>query len=104
MPAKGGSIVTAPVELTVTGIVEGVDDTYSSDSPVRVTPLVSTAVATSGCGVFSFTTTGLPVVPVELKVIDAGGQVEKNPAELAASDRFAEINTDPGSSAVATPF
>ena len=37
-------------------------------------------------------------------MIDAGGQVEKKPAVLAALARLAEINTDPGRFAVATPF
>jgi hypothetical protein len=46
----------------------------------------------------------LPVTPAALSVIDAGGHVEKIPAELAAFARFAEINTEPGCAAVATPF
>ena len=62
------------------------------------------AVATSGCGLFWLTTTGLAVEPGVVRVIDAGGQVEKKPAELAASATFAEISTDPGWFAVATPF
>jgi hypothetical protein len=33
--------------------------------------------------------------------MDFGGQVEKNPAELAAFETFAEISTEPGSLAVA---
>ena len=36
--------------------------------------------------------------------MDAGGQVEKKPAELAALAILAEIRTEPGCSAVATPF
>ena len=39
-----------------------------------------------------------------MRVIEAGGQVEKMPAELAALAMFAEISTDPGWFAVATPF
>jgi hypothetical protein len=35
-------------------------------------------------------------MPGVVRVIDAGGQVEKKPAELAAPDIFAEISTDPG--------
>jgi hypothetical protein len=61
-------------------------------------------VATSGCWLFWFTTIGLVVAPGELRVIDAGGHVEKKPAELAALETFAEISTDPGWFAVAMPF
>ena len=43
-------------------------------------------------------------MPGAVSVMDAGGQVEKKPAELAAFAMFAEINTDPGWFAVATPF
>jgi hypothetical protein len=99
-PAKLG--VTDPPALGET--VDGTVETYSSDRPVRVAPRVSLTVATIGCGVFSLTTTGEPVVPGVDSVIEAGGQVEKMPAELAAFDMFAEIRTDPGWLAVATPF
>src|SRR5579863_2540646 len=86
------------------GIVVGEVDTYSSDRPVRVTPLVSTAVAASGWVLFWLTMTGLVVVPGADSVIETGGQVEKKPAELAALATLAEIRTEPGWLAVATPF
>jgi len=76
--------------------VVGAVDTYSSESPVRVTPFVSTAVAISGWVLLGFTATGLVETPAAASVIYAGGQVENIPAELAASATFAEINTDPG--------
>ena len=85
-------------------MVEGVVETNSSESPVMGTPLVSMAVATIGCGLFWLTSTGLAVEPGVVRVIEAGGQVEKMPAELAALAMFAEISTDPGWFAVATPF
>ena len=44
-------------------MVVGDVETYSSERPVRVTPLVSTAVAVSGCLLFWLTTTGLVGVP-----------------------------------------
>ena len=37
------------------------------------------------------TTTGLVVEPVAVSVMDAGGQVEKKPAELAALEMFPVI-------------
>ena len=102
-------IAAAPARMGVTepppaGIVVGEVETYSSESPVRVTPLASTAVACSGCVLFSFTATGFPVVPGAVSVMDTGGHVEKNPAELEASATSAVMSTDPGWLAVATPF
>ena len=92
-------------------IVDGLEDTYSSDSPVSVTPLVSFTVAVRGCVLFRLTVTGLlcPTDPPDVRVgavseIEAGGHVEKKPAELAAFATFAEIRVDPGWLAVATPF
>ena len=37
-------------------------------------------------------------------MMDAGGQVANEPAELAAFETFAETRTDPGWFAVAIPF
>jgi len=91
-PANGGVTVPPPAA----GIVVGVVDTYSSESPVRMTPFVSKAVAISGCVLLGFTSTGFVETPAALSAIDAGGQVENIPAELAALAIFAEINTDPG--------
>ena len=42
--------------------------------------------------------------PGAVSVIDAGGQVEKKPAELEALETFALIRVEPGCCAVATPF
>jgi hypothetical protein len=39
-----------------------------------------------------------------LSVIEVGGHVEKNPAELPAFEMLAVITVDPGCCAVATPF
>ena len=90
--------------MELAGMVVGEVETYSSVSPVRGTLLVSTTVATSACGLFSLTTTGLLVVPGVERAIDAGGQVEKKPAELAALEMLPEIKTEPGWFAVATPL
>jgi len=78
------------------GIVVGEVDSYSSARPVRVTPFASTAVAERGRVLFWFTTAGFVVTPGVERVIETGGQVEKNPAELAAFATLAEIRTDPG--------
>jgi hypothetical protein len=90
-PARGGTTEPEPA-----GIVVGDVDTYSRFKPVSATPFVSTAVATNGCVLFWLITTGFVVAPGAVKVIDAGGQVEKKPAELAAFAMFAESNTEPG--------
>ena len=90
-PAKGGTTEPEPA-----GIVVGEVDTYSRFNPVSATPFVSTTVANRGCVLFWLMTTGLEVVPGAVRLIDAGGQVEKKPAELAAFDIFAEIKTEPG--------
>jgi len=46
----------------------------------------------------------LPDAPGAVSVMDAGGQVEKKPAELAALEMFALMRVEPGWSAVATPL
>ena len=50
----------------------------------------------NGWVLFWFTITGFVVVPGAVRLMDTGGQVEKNPAELAAFATLAEIRTDPG--------
>jgi len=50
------------------------------------------------------TTIGLVEAFGAFSVIEAGGHVEKEPAELAAFETFAEISTVPGWLAVAMPF
>jgi hypothetical protein len=65
---------------------------------------VSSTVASKGWLLFWLIEIGFPVVLGADSRIDAGGQVEKKPAELAALATFAEIRTDPGKLAVATPF
>ena len=64
--------------------------------------------AVIGCVLFGLTITlvelKLPVMPGTLSVIEVGGHVEKNPAELPAFEIFAVITVDPGCCAVATPF
>ena len=86
------------------GIVVGAVDTYSSERPVKVMPFVSRTVADKGCGVFRFTVAGEVLVPGTERAIDAGGQVEKYPVELAALAIFAVIKAVPGWFAVAMPF
>src|SRR5436305_9577165 len=86
------------------GMVLGEVETYCRLRPVSATPLASTAVAVIACWLFWFTTTGLPFPPGALRVMETGGQVEKNPAELAALAKLAEMSTDPGWFAVATPL
>ena len=98
--APGNRGVTDPVDA---GIVVGVVDTKFSDNPVSVTPFVSVTVAVIGCVLFGFTEMLVPPFGT-LNVIEAGGHVEKNPAELPASDTLELIVVDPGCSAVATPF
>jgi hypothetical protein len=94
-PARVGEMGLVPA------MVSGEVETNWSARPVSGFPRVSTAVATSGCGVFWLTTIGFAVVPGELSVMDCGGQVEKNPAEPAAFETFAETSTEPGWFAVA---
>jgi hypothetical protein len=59
-----------------------------------------------GCVLFGFTERlGTHWFPLGThKLIEVGGHVEKNPAELPAFDIFAVITVDPGCCAVATPF
>ncbi len=99
-PANVGVIV-----LELAGMVVGVVETYSSVSPVMGLPLVSSTVAERGRGLFWLTVTGVdPLTPGAVSAIEAGGQVEKNPAELDELDVLALMRTEPGFCAVATPF
>jgi len=91
--------------LELAGIVVGVVETYSRFRPVIGRLFVSRTVAESGRGLFWLTVTGVvPDAPGALRVMDAGGQVEKKPAELAALAMLAVMRVEPGWSAVATPF
>ena len=95
------------------GIVVGVVDSNSRVKPVRTVPFLSIAQEAIGCTLFGFTEM-LVLGGVELgghvpeggmlSVIEAGGHVEKKPAELPAFEIFAVITVDPGCCAVATPF
>ncbi len=105
-------IAAAPGKMGVTvppaaaGIVVGVVDSNSRVRPVRTLLFVSSTNDEIGCVLFGFTMTLglLPEIPGTLNVIDFGGHVEKNPAELPAFAIFAVITVDPGCCAVATPF
>jgi hypothetical protein len=106
-------IAAAPGKMGVTvppaaaGIVVGVVDSNSRDRPVRIVPFISFATDVIGCVLFGFTITLFgfePGIPGTLSVIEVGGHVEKNPAELPAFEIFAVITVDPGCCAVATPF
>src|SRR5882757_6506181 len=101
-PGKSG--VTVPPAAA--GIVVGVVDSNSRVRPVRTLPLVSSTNDVIGCVLFGFTLMLVegPETPGTLNVIDFGGHVEKNPAELPAFEIFAVITVDPGCCAVATPF
>ena len=95
--------VTVPVETA--GIVVGVVERKSSARPVSVLPLISSAVAESGCVLFWLTVTLVrPPVLGTFSVMETGGQVEKNPADEPAWVRFALMTVEPGCCAVATPF
>ena len=80
-------------------------ETYDRFTPVSVTPLVSFTVAVSDWVKFWLTETGAVLALFEgVRTIDAGGQVEKKPAELPAFERLELMIVDPGSCAVARPF
>jgi len=97
-PGNSGVIDPPP------GIVVGVVDTYCRLSPVSGDPFVSTAVTASGWVKLWFTVTLCVPPGGTLNEIEAGGHVEKNPAELPAFATLALIVVEPGCSAVATPF
>ena len=69
-------------------IVEGDVDSNSSDSPFSVTPLVSTAVATRDCWLFSPTTTGLPVTPAALQALNTRVQAYATDDHVDATPTF----------------
>ena len=69
-----------------------------------VTPLVSRTVAVMGWVLLGFTVTVGRLEFGTLRLMEAGGQVEKNPAELPALETLALTVVEPGWSAVATPF
>ena len=83
-------------ELELVGMVCWEVELYSRFTPLRVVPLVSFTTAVKGCELFRLMLKLEPVCPGAESVMDAGGQVEKKPAELAAPEIFAEISTDPG--------
>ena len=100
-PARVG-LIEPPVPA---GIVVGEVETYCSDRPVSGAPLVSTAVAASGCVLFWLTTTGFVVAPgrAERDAMRVGKWRRSLPSWHALAI-LAEIRTDPGWLAVATPF
>src|ERR1700677_2558302 len=104
-------IEAAPGNVGVTeaepaGIVVGVVDTNVRGTPDRIVLFVSSTTALIGCVLFGPTVTEVPGGGPSgtLSWIDLGGHVEKDPAELPASEIVALITAEPGACAVATPF
>src|ERR1700677_3563164 len=104
-------IEAAPGNVGVTeaepaGIVVGGVDTNVRGTPDRIVLFVSSTTALIGCVLFGPTVTEVPGGGTSgtLSWIDLGGHVEKDPAELPASEIVALIPAGPGGLSRASPF